>query len=94
MELVELYATNIYQWLHVKLERSIKWCSVIGTLLFNIFINDLVGLENKIIKFVDDTKWGRGGGDTKQKLYQDRIQGSKEVIIPFYSMLVKLQPEY
>lgn len=34
------------------------------------------------------------GGDTKQKLNQDKIQGSKEVIIPFYSMLVKLQPEY
>ena len=58
--------------------------SVLGPLLFNIYINDLDnGVKSKLSKFADDTKLGgevesRGGGDQIEESIDTCIDWAKD----------------
>ena len=58
--------------------------SVLGPLLFDIYINDLDnGVKSKLSKFVDDTKLGgevdsRGGGDQIQESIDTYMDWEKD----------------
>ena len=63
------------QWFHIWMETSDEWCpsgSVLGLILFNIFISDVdSGVERTLSKFSDDTKQ-RGAVNTPER--RDAIQ--------------------
>ena len=52
-------------WYSLRLVNCVEWCSVLGPILFLIFINNLdIDIKSFILKFADDTKIYRNITDT------------------------------